>query len=90
MVNDPIVLLLDSETNNFEYEETPITQVLNQLEKAYGVKIIFDAELLANCNLTASFSKKPLFDKMDIICETIQAHYKIADGQIVIYSKGCK
>jgi hypothetical protein len=27
---------------------------------------------------------------MDIICETILARYEIADGQIVIYAKGCK
>jgi transmembrane sensor len=89
LVEKPVILQSEEEFI-FDYEETPISKVLNQLEKAYGVKIVFDAELLANCNLTASFSNEPLYDKMDIICETIQAHYEIADGQIVIYSKGCR
>ncbi len=90
LVEKPVILLQSTENNSFEYDETPIPKVLNQLEKTYGVKIVFDAELLANCNLTASFSTEPLYDKMDIICETIQARYEIADGQIVIYAKGCK
>lgn len=90
LVEQPVILLTSDENRVFDYEETPIPEVFNQLEKSYGVKIVFDTELLANCNLTASFSAEPLYDKMDIICETIQARYEIADGQIVIYSKGCK
>ena len=68
----------------------PIVKVLGQLETAFGVKIIYDADILTQCNLTASLSEEPLFDKIAIICETIQARYEIADGQIVIYAKGCK
>ena len=90
LVESPVILLPSAENENFEYDETPIPKVLIQLEKAYGVKIIFDAELLANCNLTATFGDEPLYDKMGIICETIQARYEIADGQIVIYAKGCR
>lgn len=90
LVEKPVILLPLTENNNFEYDETPIPKVLNQLEKAYGVKIVFDTDLLANCNLTASFGNEPLYDKMEIICETIQARYEIADGQIVIYAKGCR
>lgn len=90
LVEKPIIIVPNIEKKSFEYDETPIPKVLTQLENAYGVKIIFDADLLANCNLTASFSNEPLFDKMDIICETIHARYEIADGQIVIYARGCK
>lgn len=90
LVEKPVILLPNIENDSFEYNETPIPKVFHQLEKSYGVKIVFDADLLANCNLTATFSTEPLYDKMDIICETIQARYEIADGQIVIYAKGCR
>lgn len=90
LVKNPVILLANKENISFDYDETPIPKVLNQLEKCYGVKIIFDEELLAHCNLTASFGNENLFEKIDIICETIQARYEIADGQIVVYSKGCK
>jgi ferric-dicitrate binding protein FerR (iron transport regulator) len=90
VVSKPIFLVNTAEIPNFEYNETSIVKVFDQLQTAFGVKIVHDAELLANCNLTASLSEESLFEKIDIICETIQAKYEIADGQIVIYAKGCK
>lgn len=90
LVENPIILLNEKNNINFTFNETPIADVLTQLEVAYGVKFIFDKELLTHCNLTAVFGNEPLYDKIDIICETIQARYEIADGQIVIYAKGCK
>lgn len=90
IVEKPIVLVRTNEILNFEYNETSIVKVFDQLQTAYGVKIVYDAELLAQCNLTASLSEESLFDKIAIICETIQAKYEIADGQIVIYAKGCR
>ncbi len=91
LVEKPVLIAAPpTEYNRFAFDETPIPNVLTTLEKAYGVKIIFDAELLENCNLTASLANEPLYEKLDLICETIQARYEIADGQVVIYAKGCK
>lgn len=88
LVENPEILL--AENKSFAFNEAPIADVFAQLERVYGVKFIFDKELLTQCNLTATFGNEPLYDKIAIICETIQAHYEIADGQIVIYAKGCR
>ncbi|MEI7583565.1 FecR family protein [Runella sp.] len=91
LVEKPILLFPNSENSQFEYDETPISKVLTQIEEAYGVKITFDADLLAHCNLTAVFqNQETLYEKIEVICETIQARYEVVDGQIVIYAKGCK
>ena len=91
LVEKPVLIAAPpAEYNQFVFDETSIPKVLMTLEKAYGVKIIFDAELLENCNLTASLANEPLYEKLDLICETIQARYEIADGQVVVYAKGCK
>ena len=90
IVEKPIILVKTNENIYFEYNETPIIKVLEQLQLAFGIKIIYDAELLEQCNLTASLTEETLFEKIAIICETIQARYEIADGQIVIYANGCK
>jgi transmembrane sensor len=90
LVEKPVILSVIPENKNFDFNETPIPVVFTQLQQAYGVKIVFDSELLDKCNLTATFGNEPLYDKIDIICETIQARYEIADGQIVIYARGCK
>lgn len=90
LVEKPVILTGFTGKNLFDFHETPIPEVFTQLQQAYGVRIVFDSELLEKCNLTATFGNEPLYDKIDIICETIQARYEIADGQIVIYARGCK
>ncbi|MCF0054600.1 FecR family protein [Dyadobacter sp. CY356] len=74
----------------FDFVNTPASEVLTKLEDAYQVDIIFDKELLQSCPVTASLSKQSLLEKLDIICEVIEARYEMLDGKIVIYSKGCK
>lgn len=90
LVEKPVVVTSFTEKNPFDFNETPIPQVLTVLQRAYGVKIVFDAELLEKCTLNAVFSTETLYEQIDMICETIQARYEIADGQIVIYARGCK
>lgn len=89
LVEKPVKLHEPTKFRNFTYTEAPIPQVLVELEEAYGVKIIFDEEQLKHCNLTAKLTNEPLFEKLTLICETIQASYEVIDGQIVLTSRGC-
>ncbi|MCF0070200.1 FecR domain-containing protein [Dyadobacter sp. CY261] len=90
LVEQPAVIDRLSHKNRLDFSETPIPAVLNALEEAYGVKMIYDAENLKECNMTGSLNAGSLYDKLAIVCETIQAHYKVTDGQVVIDGKGCK
>ncbi len=71
------------------YVNTPVSQVLKDLREAYQVDIVFDEELLSGCPLTAVLTNQPLKDKLEIICEAIEAKYEILDGQVMIYGKSC-
>lgn len=90
IIENPVKLHEPTKFRNFNYSEAPIPQVLVELEEAYGVKIIFDEEQLKHCNLTAKLTNEPLFEKLTLICETIQASYEVLDGQIVVNSRGCQ
>ncbi|NIJ54600.1 FecR family protein [Dyadobacter arcticus] len=90
LVEKPVILDAKAPVEKFEFSETSIPDVFDQLEKAYGVEIIFDKQLLQNCNLNASLGDEPLFEKLDLICETIRAKYQIVDGQIILDAQGCK
>ena len=90
LVEKPAVLNKENVKNRFEFSETPIIEVLNTLEELYGVKIIYDADRLKDCNLTGSLNDGSFYDKLTIVCETIQATYKVMDGQVVIDGRGCK
>ncbi|MEO6685148.1 MAG: FecR family protein [Dyadobacter sp.] len=91
LVEAPVLINIPKNgASAFVYDESSIPSVFTALEEAYGVKIVYDASLLASCNLTADMGDEPLYDKLDLICETIQASYKISDGQVVVTAKGCK
>lgn len=88
LVENPSVLV-PAAKHNFEFIDTPITEVFEIIEQAYGVDIVFDEEVMANCSLNASLSDVPLYDKLKLICKVIDTTYEIMDSHIIIYGKGC-
>ncbi len=89
LVEQPEVLKSATEQLTFTFKATPIEDVFGELEKAYGIEIVYDKELMKDCYLTGSFADEPLFEKLDLITRTISARYQQIDGQIVIFSNGC-
>ncbi len=73
----------------FEYDETPVGRVFEDLEKAYHVGIIYDKEAISNCPVTASFGDEPFHEKLRLICIAIGAKYEIINGEIMVTGKGC-
>jgi ferric-dicitrate binding protein FerR (iron transport regulator) len=90
LVNDPVLVQKEVHHQPFTFKRTPIADVFATLEKAYNITIVFDKEVMKDCYLTASLAEEPLFDKLNLICHTINAHYDQLDAYIVIDSKGCK
>ncbi|GAB3508673.1 FecR family protein [Emticicia fontis] len=82
-------LLIAESPESFVFDEAPIAKVFEQLEKAYGIHIIYDEKNMENCYLTASLSDESLFEKLNLICKITHSSYEIVDAQIVIHSNGC-
>ncbi|MBO9611300.1 MAG: FecR domain-containing protein [Dyadobacter sp.] len=72
------------------FENAPVARVFESLQKQYEVQIIYDADLLAGCQLTAELGQEPLFEKLGMICKAIQARYELIDGQIIIQGSSCR
>lgn len=89
LVERPTLLLSSRELEQFSFNNAPISQIFAALEKAYGVDIVFDEEVMTNCFLTTSLTNETLFEKLDIICEGLESTYKVVDAQVIISSKGC-
>lgn len=91
LIENPLpVTDLSTLATSFQFEGTPVKRVFEALEKAYEVRISYDAELLAKCELTAELDGEPLFEKLDLICKAIEARYEVIDGQVVVYGKKCQ
>lgn len=75
---------------NFEFDETPISNVFSELQRAYGIEIIFDKNVMNECPITARLSEMTLYEKLDLVCKAVGASYELIDGRIIIEGKGCK
>lgn len=75
---------------NFKFEETPVAKIFETLEEGYGIRINFDEEVFSQCLVTTSLTDEVFEEKLKIICEAINANYRIADNQVYIGGNGCK
>jgi hypothetical protein len=73
-----------------QFDEVSVNQIFEVIEKRYGIKLIFNEELLSKCIITTKLRDESLYDQLDLICSIIGGTYKEVDAQIVIESKGCK
>lgn len=89
LVPEPRIVLPSVKADDFVFENAPVREVLRTLQKAYGIEIIFDEEIMSNCFFTAPLGSESLFEKLKIICRAIGARYETIDAKVVITSTGC-
>lgn len=90
LVENPVILLSADELQHYSFDDAPVAKIFDAIEKAYGVDIVFDEEIMSDCKLTTSLTNETLFEKLDIVCKGIDAEYKVVDAQVIISSKGCR
>lgn len=92
LVEKPVLLKVaetQPQSPHFNFYETALSTVINQLETAYGIQIVLANDALNSCPLTADLTKQPLYTKLDLICATLNASYEIKGTSILISGKGC-
>jgi transmembrane sensor len=95
LVANPLLIIPEGKTktvkevHSFKFQSATLNTVFEAIEKGYGVDIVFDDETLEDCRLTADLAGESLYEKLDIICKSIEAEYQVFDAQIIITGKGC-
>jgi len=87
LVQDPVII--SHSANQFDFHQLPVHEVFVVLERAYGIPIVFDRKKVRHCTIIASMKSGSLYEKLDLVCEMIQASYQIINGEIVINARGC-
>jgi transmembrane sensor len=90
IVESPRILLPEQEVRRLKFEAAPMTEVMEAIEKAYGVEISFSEDDFSSCKLTTTLGTDGLFNRLDILCRAIGAAYTQEDGRILITGKGCE
>jgi transmembrane sensor len=77
-------------TQTFNFENTPLSQVIETLSANFDKKIVLKNTATANCKLTATFEKEKLDKILDLMSESLSLKIeKKSDNSIVIEGKGC-
>ena len=74
----------------FNFEETQVTKIFGVLEEAYGIHIHCDENIFSKCIITTALNDATFDEKLQIICEAINASYSIENNEVTIEGKGCK
>lgn len=82
-------VMLPAYENAFAFDDTPFPKVLKVIEQAYGIRIIIENEKLKTCLVTADIGKLPMYIKLELICASVNAHYRVAGTKILVSGKGC-
>lgn len=72
------------------FEETPLNQVIEQLEKRFNVSISLANPGLAKCGLTANFESQSFPSILEILCTSLEVTYSISNHNITINGEPCE
>lgn len=89
LVSIPEIINPEAVKNKFEFNDADVSEAFEILQQAYHVEIVYDKQILGNCQLTARLTDQPLFTKLDMICASIGATYHLEGTKIFIEGAGC-
>ena len=76
--------------NTLDFENQPVSEVIDALVKTYGIPITYDQERLGRCRVTVTLEKEPLFDQLALLSKLLDGRYEVIDATIYLYADGCR
>lgn len=73
----------------FEFVESTLKEVVQQLSQSYNVPIVLNNKALENCDITTHFNNEKLDVVLTIITETLGLHYEKVNGKYIISGVQC-
>ncbi len=86
LVEAPVLVDAQTKEADFVFQETPVAEVFERLQTAYGVTIDFDRKGLQHCTVTARLSDESMYQKLNLICQAIGATHETVGTQVVIHA----
>ena len=90
IVDAPQEIIPKEEVKRMRFEDAPAGEILDAIERVYGVDIVYDKQVFASCILTTSISDGDLYNRLGAICRAIDATFRIEENKILIKGPGCR
>ena len=76
-------------TRELVFSETPLSDVVEVVNRVYGVSVKIDNEALASCPLTVSFIDQEFSAVLNVILNTFDMQAERRNGDIYLFGSGC-
>jgi ferric-dicitrate binding protein FerR (iron transport regulator) len=75
---------------DFDFNRVTLKDVMERIQRVYGVNIVFENELLSDCLFSGELSDENLYEKLSLVCQSVNASYDVSGTSVLIRGKGCK
>jgi hypothetical protein len=90
LVDTPVLIEQQTARSGlFDFKREKLPVVAFRLEKAYGIEIILESDRLNTCMFSGDVTEENLYEKLDLICKSVNAVYEISGTKILIKGQGC-
>lgn len=89
LVDIPEMIVPRSEKMSFQFDDTPVEEVLALLQKVYGIEIVIGNAALKRCVFTGDLNELGLYEQLDYICDALRVSYEIRGSGIFVSGTGC-
>lgn len=90
LVEAPVpVKSIDEKTLSFVFANTPMKDVLTDINERYGIEVMTENEKIYECTFTGDVSRMSLYDMLDVISNSIGSTYEVKGTRILVSGKGC-
>lgn len=72
------------------FKDTPVPEVLAKLEQSYEIQIVIQDREFTRDTFTGDLSGQGLYQKVNLICQSVKADYEITGTKIIIKKKKYK
>jgi transmembrane sensor len=75
---------------SINFNDTPVGEVINQLEKRFDIHIQLSDKAMAKCLLTADFNSQSLPVILEIMCASLDVSYTLSGDTLILRGSGCE
>lgn len=76
-------------TRVFNFNNATLKEITGELEKAYGIQVIFENKNLENCTMSSSFDNKPIQYVFEVISVTLNVQCRFENDRVYVSGAGC-
>jgi transmembrane sensor len=75
---------------SINFNDTPIIEVIKQLEKQFNIHIQLSDKAMSKCLLTADFNNQSLPVILEILCTSLDVTYTLSGDTLILKGVGCE